>query len=34
MGVNAEYAAMLGLQAANDLRETFQEKIPSVFIRS
>ncbi len=26
MGVNAEYAAMLGLQACNDLRETFQEK--------
>ncbi len=25
MGVNAEYAAMLGL-ACNDLRETFQEK--------
>ena len=24
--VNAEYAAMLGLQACNDLRETFQEK--------
>ena len=26
MGVNAEYAAMLGLQACNNLRETFQEK--------
>jgi len=26
MGVNAEYAAMLGLQACHDLRETFQEK--------
>ena len=26
MGVNAEYAAMLGLQACNDLRETFQAK--------
>jgi len=25
-GVNAQYAAMLGLQACNDLRETFQEK--------
>ena len=26
LGVNAQYAAMLGLQAVNDLRETFQEK--------
>ena len=26
LGVNAQYAAMLGLQACNDLRETFQEK--------
>ncbi|MBQ3062638.1 MAG: amidohydrolase [Clostridia bacterium] len=26
MGVNAQYAAMLGLQACNDLRETLQEK--------
>ena len=26
LGVNAQYAAMLGMQAANDLRETFQEK--------
>ncbi|MBR2829241.1 MAG: amidohydrolase [Solobacterium sp.] len=26
MGINAQYAAMLGLQAVNDLRETFQEK--------
>ncbi len=26
MGVNAQYAATLGLQACNDLRETFQEK--------
>lgn len=26
MGVNAQYAAMLGMQAVNDLRETFQEK--------
>lgn len=25
-GINAQYAAMLGLQACNDLRETFQEK--------
>ncbi len=25
-GINAQYAAMLGLQAVNDLRETFQEK--------
>ena len=25
-GVHAQYAAMLGLQACNDLRETFQEK--------
>ena len=25
LGVNAQYAAMLGLQACNDLRETFQE---------
>ncbi len=25
-GINAEYAAMLGLQACNNLRETFQEK--------
>ena len=25
-GINAQYAAMLGLQAANDLRETFQDK--------
>ena len=26
LGVNAQYAAMLGLQACNDLRETLQEK--------
>ena len=26
LGINAQYAAMLGLQACNDLRETFQEK--------
>ena len=26
LGINAQYAAMLGLQAVNDLRETFQEK--------
>ena len=26
LGVNAQYAAMLGLQAVNDLRETFLEK--------
>lgn len=26
LGVNAQYAAMLGLQACNDLRETFQDK--------
>lgn len=26
LGVNAQYAAMLGMQAANNLRETFQEK--------
>ncbi len=26
LGINAQYAAMLGMQAANDLRETFQEK--------
>lgn len=26
LGINAQYAAMLGLQAANNLRETFQEK--------
>ncbi len=26
MGINAQYAAMLGLQACNDLRETLQEK--------
>ena len=26
LGINAEYAAMLGMQAANDLRETFREK--------
>ena len=26
LGINAEYAAMLGLQACNDLRETFVEK--------
>ena len=26
LGVNVQYAAMLGLQAVNDLRETFQEK--------
>ncbi|MBQ1324878.1 MAG: amidohydrolase [Solobacterium sp.] len=26
LGINAEYAAMLGLQAVNNLRETFQEK--------
>ena len=25
-GINAQYAAMIGLQAVNDLRETFQEK--------
>lgn len=25
-GINAQYAAMLGLQACNDLRETFQDK--------
>lgn len=25
-GINAQYAAMLGLQACNDLRETLQEK--------
>ena len=26
LGINAQYAAMLGLQACNDLRETLQEK--------
>lgn len=26
LGINAQYASMLGLQAVNDLRETFQEK--------
>ncbi len=26
LGVNAQYAAMLGLQACNDLRETFRDK--------
>ena len=26
LGINAQYAAMLGLQAVNDLRETFQEQ--------
>ena len=26
LGINAQYAAMLGMQAANNLRETFQEK--------
>ncbi|MCF0151192.1 MAG: amidohydrolase [Firmicutes bacterium] len=26
MGINAQYASMLGLQAVNDLRETFQDK--------
>ena len=26
MGINAQYASMLGLQACNDLRETLQEK--------
>jgi len=26
MGINAQYAAMLGIQACNDLRETFQDK--------
>ena len=26
LGVNAQYAAMLGMQAANNIRETFQEK--------
>lgn len=26
LGVNAQYAAMLGLQACNDLRETFQDQ--------
>ena len=32
LGINAQYAAMLGLQACNDLRETFQERIPSASI--
>lgn len=26
LGINAQYAALLGMQAANNLRETFQEK--------